>query len=136
MSRLDRNLHTLAVCYRIGGGLLALGVALFVLLFGGAQAMSGSVSIVGIGFPLLILLLGGALVFAVFEVASALENHERRTFCLVVAWLTCAVFPIGAVLGVFTILQLIQPEAEQAFAAEERTSGISHEPGSHPAEAN
>ncbi len=96
MSKLDRNLHALAICYRILGGL------------------------VGLVLSFLILLIGATMALAAFEVATALQNHERRTFCLVVAWLVCALFPLGTVLGVFTILQLIQPEAECAFDEAER----------------
>ena len=132
MSRLDRNLHTLAICYRIGGVLLALAVALFVLVFGGLSALSGSFSVVSVLFRLVALLLGAGLVLALCEVATCLQNHERRTFCLVVAWLACAVFPIGAVLGVFTILQLIQPEAEQAFAQVENREAEPENPDPQP----
>lgn len=133
MSRLDRNLQTLAICYRIGGVLLALAVTFLVVTFGSMSTLGGSINLPGLIFPLLVLLLGAALVFTLFEVASALRNHERRTFCLVVAWLTCAAFPIGAVLGVFTILQLIQPEAEEAFAVAETRNmtpeGLGAQPG-------
>jgi len=135
MSRLDRNLQTLAICYRIGGVLLALAVTFLVAMFGGLTTLSGSMNLPGLILPLLVLLLGAALVFALFEVASALRNRERRTFCLVVAWLTCAAFPIGAVLGVFTILQLIQPEAEEAFAETETRSRIPEDFGTQPGHA-
>ena len=64
---------------------------------------------------MLLLLVGTTMALVVFEVASALQNHERRTFCLVVAWLVCALFPLGTVLGVFTILQLIQPSVPAAL---------------------
>lgn len=121
MSKLDRNLHVLAICYRILGGLMGLVVSLFIILiFGGSHIADGSFALAGMVIPLLLLLIGGAIAFAVFEVASSLENHERRTFCLVVAWLVCALCPLGTVLGVLTILQLIQPEAERAFEEAER----------------
>jgi len=132
MSRLDRNLYTLAICYRIGGVLLALAVTSLVVTFGGLSTLGGSVNLSGLILPLLALLLGAGLVFALFEVASALRHHERRTFCLVAAWLTCAVFPIGAVLGVFTILQLIQPDAEEAFADAENRNVTPEDLGPQP----
>jgi hypothetical protein len=116
MSKLDRNLHTLAICYRILGGLLGLALSFLTLLVFGSAFFSGGFALVGMLFPLLLLLVGATIAVAVFEVARSLQNHERRTFCLVVAWLVCALFPLGTVLGVFTILQLIQPEAERAFS--------------------
>jgi hypothetical protein len=120
MSKLDRNLHALAMCYRILGGLVGLVLSLLLLLIGTSVLANGSFALVGMAIPLLLLLIGSTTALAVFEVATALQNHERRTFCLVVAWLICALFPLGTVLGVFTILQLIQPEAERAFAEAER----------------
>jgi ABC-type lipoprotein release transport system permease subunit len=68
---------------------------------------------------LLLLSAGVAFSIAVFKTAGALENHRQKTFCLVVAWIACALFPLGTVLGVFTILQLIQYEADRAFSEEE-----------------
>jgi hypothetical protein len=116
MSKLDRNLHALAICYRTLGGLIGLMFSLFLIMMFGSLQSVGSVALLGVAFLLLLLLVGAALTLVVFEVASSLQNRERRTFCLVIAWLVCALFPLGTVLGVFTILQLIQPEAERAFA--------------------
>jgi len=119
MSKLDRNLHVLAVCYRIAAGLLGLGFSLFIITMFGSSMLGGGVALVGVFLVLVLLLIGVAVVVALLEVASSLVNHERRTFCLVIAWLTCALFLPGLVLGVFTILQLAQPEAERAFAEAE-----------------
>jgi hypothetical protein len=120
MSKLDRNLHALAICYRVLGGLIGLVLSFFtILMFGSSVLGGGGISLVGLAVPLLLLLVGATAALIVFEVASSLKNHERRTFCLVVAWLVCALFPLGTVLGVFTILQLIQPEAERAFSEAE-----------------
>jgi hypothetical protein len=120
-SNLDRNLHALAICYGILGGFVGLVVSVFAIIwFGSAVVGSGSISLVGTAFLLVLLLVAATIAMAVFEVASSLRNHERRTFCLVVAWLVCAFFPLGTVLGVLTILQLIQPEAERTFSEAER----------------
>jgi hypothetical protein len=120
MSKLDRNLHALAICYRILGGLVGLVLSFLILLIGTSVLANGSIALVGMAIPLALLLVGATAAVAAFEVAIALQNHERRTFCLVVGWLVCALFPLGTVLGVFTILQLIQPEAERAFDEAER----------------
>lgn len=118
MSKLDRNVHALAICYRILGGIAGLAFTFFALLLLSTSSLSGGFPVAGLVFVVPLLLIGGTVVFVVFEVASSLQHHERRTFCLVVAWLVCALFPLGTVLGVFTILQLMQPEAERASEAE------------------
>jgi|SRR5579862_2782517 len=135
MSKLDRNLHALAICYRILGGLVGLVFSFVILLLLGASTLSGgSVALAGMAIPLVLLLVGATAAVAAFEVATSLQNHERRTFCLVAAWLVCALFPLGTVLGVFTILQLIQPEAERAFAEAERPYVKMEDFRNHPAE--
>jgi hypothetical protein len=131
MSKLDRNLHALAICYRILAGLLGLGFTLFILMMFSGLLFGGGVALAGIFLVLVLLLIGVALVVALLEVASSLEKHERRTFCLVVAWLTCLLFLPGLVLGVFTILQLVQPEAERAFA-EAEPAGVKMEDSINP----
>lgn len=135
MSPLDRNLHALATCYRIGAGLLGIGLSLLFLLLMSGNALSGSLNVGALVFGLLLLAVGGVVVYQLIEVATSLEHHERRTFCLVVAWLACAAFPLGTVLGVFTLLQLIQPAAELAFAEAENqdAADLRPHPG-HPAE--
>jgi len=127
MRQLIRNLNALAICYRILGGLVGLVVSLVILTLGTATLANGSVPMLEIAFLLLLLLAGGAMTFVLFEVAGSLRDHERRTFCLVVAWLICAFFPLGTVLGVLTILQLIQPEAERAFQEAEQLSVATEE---------
>ncbi len=133
MSKLDRNLQALAICYRILGGLVGLVFSFGILLLGSALS-GGSVALAGMAIPLVLLLVGATAAVAAFEVATSLQNHERRAFCLVAAWLVCALFPLGTVLGVFTILQLIQPEAERAFAEAERPYVKMEDFRNHPAE--
>ncbi len=117
MTQIDRNLHTLSICYRILGGISGLVVTLWALIFfGGIFLGNGSISLLGAAFLLFVVLVGVTAVVVAFEVAGSLPKHESRTFCLVVAWLICALFPLGTVLGVLTILQLIQPDAERAFS--------------------
>ena len=44
-----------------------------------------------------------------------LARHRSHTFCLVVAATECLFMPLGTVLGVFTILVLVKPEARELF---------------------
>lgn len=47
---------------------------------------------------------------------AALRSH---TYCLVIAGMECFLMPIGTVLGIFTILTLIKPEARRLFGLSE-----------------
>lgn len=68
---------------------------------------------VGLGAALM--LLGLAYVVLLVVAGRSLARTRRWTFCLVVAALSCAFFPFGTVLGVFTIVVLVKPEVKAAF---------------------
>ncbi len=55
------------------------------------------------------------LTVALFQAADCIEKYERWEFCFVIAWLFCALFPLGTVLGVFTIIQLGRSDVKKAF---------------------
>ena len=44
-----------------------------------------------------------------------LKQRRSHTFCLVVAGLSCVNMPLGAVLGVFTLVVLTRPGVREAF---------------------
>lgn len=48
--------------------------------------------------------------------AHSLANHRRRTFCMVIAGLSCAFFPFGTALGVFTLVVLSRDSVRALFA--------------------
>lgn len=60
----------------------------------------------------------GALAYAGLLVLAgrSLQLRRRRTFCLVMAAVSCAFVPFGTVLGVFTIVALSKPEVQALFA--------------------
>lgn len=125
MTNLKNNLRALAICYRMIGGFVALLVSAFtVIVLSRAQVGNGITNLLArlsssllFILPLVaVVIIGAAVTLVLFEVASSLHNREHRVFCLVVGWLMCASFPLGTVLGVFTILQLTRPEAQSAFA--------------------
>jgi hypothetical protein len=73
-------------------------------------------------FGLMFALIGGAAVlfgwaFAalIFVAGRSLAARKRYMFCFVVAALCCAFFPLGTVLGVFTILVLTRPTVKAMF---------------------
>ena len=49
-----------------------------------------------------------------------IARKTRRTFCMVVAAMSCIFFPLGTILGVFTILVLNRPSVVELFDAESR----------------
>jgi len=66
---------------------------------------------IGLVFCLGFLAFATALGFA----ATSYSQHRRWTYCLVVAVISCAWFPFGTMLGVFSILVLARPETKALF---------------------
>jgi hypothetical protein len=73
-------------------------------------------------FGMMFALIGGALVLGGWTVASlifaagrAIKARKRHTFCVVVAAINCAFFPLGTVLGVLSILVLSRPTVKAMF---------------------
>jgi hypothetical protein len=77
-------------------------------LFGLMFALIGGLAVLGWAFAVLI-----------FVAGRSLEARKRYIFCLVVAALCCASFPLGTVLGVFTILVLMRPTVKAMFQRQE-----------------
>lgn len=63
------------------------------------------------------MLVGFGYVALVAVAGRFLARKRHWTFCVVVAALSCAFFPFGTVLGVFTIIVLAKPEVKAAFEA-------------------
>lgn len=62
------------------------------------------------------IILGGVTLSSVIVTAGRrLAARRSHTFCLVVAGIECLFMPFGTVLGIFTILTLVKPEARQLF---------------------
>lgn len=65
---------------------------------------------------------GAALILGAFAYAAMLllagrflRWRRHHTYCLAMAGVSCAFFPFGTVLGVFTILALSRPEVRALF---------------------
>ena len=63
----------------------------------------------------LIMLCGFALSLAIIVAGRRLAAHRSHTYCLVIAAIECLFMPLGTVLGVFTIIVLVRPEAREFF---------------------
>lgn len=68
-------------------------------------AMGGFMLVLVAGFATLVVVAG-----------RFLQTQRHWTFCVVVAALSCAFFPLGTALGVFTIIVLSKDEVKAAFA--------------------
>jgi hypothetical protein len=67
-------------------------------------------------------LIGGAIVLCgwtfaalIFVAGRSIKARKRHTFCIVVAAISCAFFPVGTVLGVLSILVLSRPAVKAMF---------------------
>jgi len=72
--------------------------------------------LVGIG---LVTLVDWAIAAATAYAGLCPRRRRHRPFCLVVACLLCLSVPLGTVLGIFTILVLLDTEAKAAFGVAE-----------------
>jgi hypothetical protein len=65
--------------------------------------------------PAIIILCGFIVSTLIVIAGKRLASYRSHTYCLVVAGIECLFMPFGTVLGVFSILTLIKPEARQLF---------------------
>lgn len=66
---------------------------------------------IGLGFFLILI----ALAAAKFRVGFCVKHRRSRTFCLVVAGITCLGIPYGTILGVFSFMVLGRDSVAQQF---------------------
>jgi hypothetical protein len=69
--------------------------------------------IVGIGAALL--LIGFALAIATALAGRYIEQRRRYAFVLVTAAVNCLAVPFGTVLGILTLLKIVQPRVRDMF---------------------
>jgi hypothetical protein len=93
-------------------------LARFYCLFGGLIVIGG----IGIGITNLndLKAVGGAIVcFAIgsmlLSLGLSMSYHRYRIFSLVIASMTSLGFPIGTVLGIWTIVVLLRPGVKQIY---------------------
>ncbi len=127
----EEHLRVLSVLYLVYGGLAACVclVAVAFLLAGGvavaAAASSAQWNAVGAGAAGCVFGTLGAGLSVLFGTAAALRIftgwalRQRRyyTFCLVAAGITAMGIPLGALLGVSTLIVLLRPAVERMFSA-------------------
>jgi hypothetical protein len=117
--------HVLAALAVLGASLPGLYVAMGWALLTGRSFVGKSTAtppppqigwvFIAIGASLIALALGYAVLLLL--AGRSLARTRHWTYCFVVAALSCALFPFGTILGVFTIVILLKPEVKAAFEA-------------------
>ena len=69
---------------------------------------------------LVIIIAGFTLSTLIVVAGRRLAQHRSHTFCLIIGGIECLFMPFGTVLGVFTIITLLKPEARQLFGLPEQ----------------
>ncbi len=128
----EEHLKLLSLGYLVSGGfaalfsffgLLYLGIGLvFALVVSHTPATSGEGPPAFIGWIFagvgLVFFLGAiAVAIAKFYGASSLRRRKSRTFCMVVAGISCLEFPYGTLLGVATFIVLGRDSVQRLFTS-------------------
>lgn len=125
----EQYLNILAIFHYVVGGLTALfacfpifhltiGLGMLTGGFGPMPDGEFPFRLFGLMFvliPAAIILLGWILAGFMIATGYFLHKRQKHTFCLVVAGVECIFIPFGTVLGVFTIVLLVQPSVRVLF---------------------
>lgn len=124
----DDNLRLLRIGYFISAGLTAFAsilLFLYTVFFSfvfmqiskspGAAGVPASVGRIVAAFGVLFVLLVIAFAVLQFLTGQRLKERRSRTFCLVIAAITCLSIPYGTFLGVCTLLVLLRPSVQRSF---------------------
>jgi hypothetical protein len=126
----EEHLRLLATFHYVLAGIAALFALFPIVHFVIGTAMVASASRRGQGVSLeqwmgwffvlmsILMIVGGLAFAACLAIAGRCIAHRRRyTFCLVMAGIACLFFPVGTVLGVFTIVVLTRDSVRSLFGA-------------------
>ena len=129
-SKDEEHLRTLAMFHYVLAGIGALfacfpliHVAIGVLLIMSPEAMSDDphetppalFGYLFAGMGLIFVLIGWAAAICTFLSGRYLARREKRMFSFVVAAILCMFFPLGTVLGVFTIIILSKDSVQRLY---------------------
>lgn len=133
VDRDDEHLKLLSIFYYVLASVMALGGLVPVihiaigsaLLSGVIDGADDEVRWVGallIGLGLGIMALVWTFAALLFLTGRFLGRRTNRTFCMVIAALSCLHFPYGTLLGVFTFMVLVRPTVRELFSAAPETA--------------
>lgn len=108
---------------------IVLGVSMLAGGFEGKDAPPPAFGWVFIALGAMVMLMGASYVVLVTLAGRFLSRRRHWTFCVVVAALSCALFPLGTALGVFTVIVLAKPEVKAAFEAGAVSGQAAPKPG-------
>jgi len=129
MNQDEEHLRLLSIFYYVIAGLFAVGacfLGIYIVLgiiflvsptaFGppdqhGEEIPAIAFIIIGVCGSLFAALLAGLNIF----VGRSLSQKKRYTFCLVMAGVCCVFFPLGTILGVFSLIVLVRPSVKAIF---------------------
>ena len=131
-NRDEEHLRLLSIFHYVLAGIMGffgcmpfihVGLGLFMLTSPGSfQDQGGSAPPPFVGW--LFLTMGSVAIVAAWTLvtllliaARKLRRRRNRTFCIVVAGISCIFMPMGTVLGVFTIIVLARPTVMSLFEA-------------------
>jgi hypothetical protein len=127
VDRDEEHLRTLSICHYVFAALQGVGCCAFlvhivmgVVFIGmGANSRGGAPPAFLGGLFVLIGLFGIALGLGsaalLYFAGRFLRERRHYTFCFVIAVLTCLAFPLGTVLGIFTLIVLSRPGVKASF---------------------
>jgi hypothetical protein len=127
----EEHLGLLAIGYYVSAGICAF-FSLFGLLYagfgvvlatlahrlpagGGAGAPPAVLGWIFAGLGLAAFLVLLVLAYLKFRAGRCLKRHHGRTFCMVMAAISCFEIPYGALLGVFTFIVLDRASVKRLF---------------------
>lgn len=132
----QQHLNLLSIFHYILAGLLALvgcipivhltiGIAMLAGAFdGGKNDPPPEMGIIFIVAAVLGMAFNWTLAICLFVAGRMLKARRSRTFCFIVAVVSCVFMPVGTVLGVFTIIVLSRPTVKQLFEASSQRSAF------------
>jgi hypothetical protein len=106
----------MALCSLIPTIYIVMGVSIMRGQFAAHRGPPPAFGLLFFGMGAVMMLAGMSFAVLLVLAARFLRANRRWTYCIVVAALSCAFFPFGTVLGVFTLVTLSKPEAKALFA--------------------
>ena len=135
MATKNNNLNILSILHYIFAGITGLSACFpifhlimgLTMLFGDfypqevSPEMPFPYEVFGLMFtiiPAAIILLGWAFAIAAAISGHFLSQQKNYTYCLIVAGISCIFMPFGTILGVFTLVELLNDDVKVLFYQE------------------
>jgi len=118
----ENHLKILGIFYYIMGGLLCLlalipciQIFLGIFIVSNQNTAPALIGIIYLAIGLAAFLLILSIAIATIYTGRCLRQRKYYIFCIVMAGLCCCWFPLGTVLGVFSVIVLSKPEVKPEF---------------------